>query len=122
MGLATLTALPALPPRLTALPSASTLAPARSAVARARLPPPSPARTLWPSTRCTTPTGKIGSGKGQAATAITGSNTLALYKVHNTNGYKPVVVTESASNVNYQYVSQCSNRGACDGSTGLCSC
>jgi hypothetical protein len=66
--------------------------------------------------------GKIGSGKGQAATAITGSNTLALYKVHNTNGYKPVVVTESASNVNYQYVSQCSNRGACDGSTGLCSC
>merc|ERR1711998_640861 len=29
--------------------------------------------------------GKIGSGKGQAATAITGSNTLALYKVHNTN-------------------------------------
>merc|ERR1711998_692653 len=58
--------------------------------------------------------GKIGSGKGQAATAITGSNTLALYKVHNTNGYKPVVVTESASNVNYQYVSQCSNRGACD--------
>merc|ERR1711998_249380 len=66
--------------------------------------------------------GKIGSGKGQAATAITGSSTLALYKVHNTNGYKPVVVTESASNVNYQYVSQCSNRGACDGSTGLCSC
>merc|ERR550514_1131239 len=44
--------------------------------------------------------GKIGSGKGQAATAI----------------------TDSASNVNYQYVSQCSNRGACDGSTGLCSC
>merc|ERR1711998_808296 len=33
--------------------------------------------------------GKIGSGKGQAATAITGSSTLALYKVHNTNGYKP---------------------------------
>merc|ERR1712072_1120226 len=33
-----------------------------------------------------------------------------------------VIVTESASNTNYQYVSQCSNRGACDGSTGLCSC
>merc|ERR1711871_1012754 len=47
---------------------------------------------------------------------------VAIYKVHNTAGYKPVIVTESASNTNYQYVSQCSNRGACDGSTGLCSC
>merc|ERR1712093_598240 len=47
---------------------------------------------------------------------------VALFKVHNTAGYKPVIVTESASNTNYQYVSQCSNRGACDGSTGLCSC
>merc|ERR1712006_75838 len=47
---------------------------------------------------------------------------VAIYKVHNTAGYKPVIVTESASNTSYQYVSQCSNRGACDGSTGLCSC
>merc|ERR1711988_1658325 len=47
---------------------------------------------------------------------------VAIYKVHNTAGYKPVIVTESASNTNYQYVSQCSNRGACDGSTGICSC
>merc|ERR1711907_745372 len=39
-----------------------------------------------------------------------------------TNGYKPVIVTEAATQVTYQYVSQCSNRGACDGSTGLCAC
>merc|ERR1712167_404590 len=44
---------------------------------------------------------------------------LGPFKV---SAYKPVIVTESASNTNYQYVSQCSNRGACDGSTGLCSC
>jgi hypothetical protein len=58
----------------------------------------------------------------KAAAITTGNGDVAIYKVHNTAGYKPVIVTESASNTNYQYVSQCSNRGACDGSTGLCSC
>jgi len=66
--------------------------------------------------------GKVASAKGQGVAALASDANAALYKVHNTNGYKPVVVTESATNVNYQYVSQCSNRGACDGSTGLCSC
>merc|ERR1712167_425276 len=59
---------------------------------------------------------------GAKAAEIAAGSDVAIYKVHNTAGYKPVVVTESASNTNYQYVSQCSNRGACDGSTGLCSC
>merc|ERR1712054_329388 len=59
---------------------------------------------------------------GTMAATIAANSDVAIYKVHNTAGYKPVIVTESASNTNYQYVSQCSNRGACDGSTGLCSC
>merc|ERR1712072_555480 len=59
---------------------------------------------------------------GTKAATIAANSDVAIYKVHNTAGYKPVIVTESASNTNYQYVSQCSNRGACDGSTGLCSC
>merc|ERR1712028_233848 len=50
------------------------------------------------------------------------SATSALYKVLNTNGYTPILVTESAMQTTYQYVSQCSNRGACDGSTGICAC
>merc|ERR1712167_487755 len=56
---------------------------------------------------------------GTKAATIAANSDVAIYKVHNTAGYKPVIVTESASNTNYQYVSQCSNRGACDGSTGL---
>merc|ERR1711871_1059560 len=59
---------------------------------------------------------------GTKAATIAANSDVAIYKVHNTAGYKPVIITESASNTNYQYVSQCSNRGACDGSTGLCSC
>merc|ERR1711988_1306430 len=74
-----------------------------------------------------TPANKIelctGAGAlGAKAAEIAAGSDVAIYKVHNTAGYKPVVVPESASNTNYQYVSQCSNRGACDGSTGLCSC
>jgi len=37
------------------------------------------------------------------------------------NGYSYSVVTESAGTT-YQYVAQCSNRGSCDASTGLCKC
>merc|ERR1711865_1058068 len=57
---------------------------------------------------------------GFSAPAQTGAS--ALYKVLNTNGYRPILVTESARQTTYQYVSQCSNRGACDGSTGICAC
>jgi len=61
---------------------------------------------------------------GKAAEQITTGTglTLPLFKATSTNGYKPVIVTEAATQVTYQYVSQCSNRGACDGSTGLCAC
>merc|ERR1712086_780029 len=57
---------------------------------------------------------------GYSAPAQSGAS--ALYKVLNTNGYTPILVTESATQTTYQYVSQCSNRGACDGSTGICAC
>jgi ABC-type proline/glycine betaine transport system substrate-binding protein len=48
--------------------------------------------------------------------------TKALYKVLNGMGYKPYEITEAAAGTTYQYVAQCSNRGSCDASTGLCKC
>merc|ERR1712054_165291 len=61
---------------------------------------------------------------GKASNHITDltSQNLPLFKATSMNGYKPILVTEDATQVTYQYVSQCSNRGACDGSTGLCAC
>jgi hypothetical protein len=50
------------------------------------------------------------------------SQTKNLYKVLNGMGYKPFEVTEAVGGTTYQYVSQCSNRGACDSSTGVCKC
>merc|ERR1711990_1296497 len=50
------------------------------------------------------------------------SQTKNLYKVLNGMGYKPFEVTEAVGVTTYQYVSQCSNRGACDSSTGVCKC
>jgi hypothetical protein len=47
---------------------------------------------------------------------------LSLYKVLNGMGYKPYKVTESVQGATYQYVSQCSNRGTCDNSRGICAC
>merc|ERR1712118_655403 len=44
------------------------------------------------------------------------------YRVLNGMGYKPYEVTEAVGGTTYQYVSQCSNRGACDSSTGVCKC
>lgn len=52
--------------------------------------------------------------------AITG--TMALYKVLHQAGYVGSKVTESSTATTYQYVSQCSNRGSCDSSTGVCKC
>jgi hypothetical protein len=61
-------------------------------------------------------------GGGSKVPAIAAGAARALYKVINTNGYVPIVVTESKFQPIYQYVSQCSNRGACDSNTGLCTC
>merc|ERR1711908_115218 len=72
-------------------------------------------------TRAITISHVVGKAAEQITVAASGL-TLPLYKATSMNGYKPVIVTEAATQVTYQYVSQCSNRGACDGSTGLCAC
>jgi len=66
-------------------------------------------------------TTKFAVGTG-LATADGSSNAFNLYKATAMNGFKPVIITERAAQATYQYVSQCSNRGSCDGSTGLCGC
>jgi len=47
---------------------------------------------------------------------------VSLFKLQGSNGFSPVWVTESSTQATYQYVSQCSNRGNCDSSAGLCTC
>merc|ERR1712080_278593 len=61
-------------------------------------------------------------GAGGAGNALAGTARLNLYKALNSGIFTPVIVTESKTAVTYQYVSQCANRGSCDGSTGLCTC
>lgn len=73
------------------------------------------------SAGATSATGSATSATGAFVPAQAAA-TSALYKVLNTNGYKPILVTETWDQTTYQYVSQCSNRGACDGSTGICAC
>jgi hypothetical protein len=55
------------------------------------------------------------------ATAVSGV-TADLYRVINGPGYVGSLITEHASPTTFQYVSQCSNRGTCDASTGVCKC
>jgi len=52
------------------------------------------------------------------------SGTGHLYKVVNGGalGFTGSIITEGAASVEYQYVGQCSNRGHCDGETGVCNC
>jgi len=57
------------------------------------------------------------------ATALSGA-TDDLYTIQGLSaaGYSYSTITESATGTTYQYVAQCSNRGSCDASTGLCKC
>ena len=68
------------------------------------------------------PAGLTAQNAAGAGNALTGTARLSLYKALNQNLFKPILVTESKTAVTYQYVSQCANRGSCDGSTGLCTC
>jgi len=56
------------------------------------------------------------------SSGLTGTARLSLYQALNSEPFKPILVTESNTATTYQYVSQCANRGSCDGSTGLCTC
>jgi len=53
---------------------------------------------------------------------VAAAGDVDLYQLTSQNGFKPVLITEASATTTYQYVSQCSNRGTCDGSTGVCSC
>merc|ERR1711924_424006 len=81
--------------------------------------------------------GSLGGARGTADFIKTGANlatgTSDLYKtMHGALGAtNVVVVTEQATSGSapnivsanpYHYVSQCSNRGTCDASTGICKC
>merc|ERR1712100_437929 len=57
---------------------------------------------------------------GATCTALT--TPRALFREINTNGYVGSKITEVATAAPFQYVSQCSNRGTCDSSTGICKC
>merc|ERR1711924_315721 len=58
---------------------------------------------------------------GATCTALT-TQTRALFREINTNGYVGSKITEVATAAPFQYVSQCSNRGTCDSATGVCKC
>jgi len=56
--------------------------------------------------------------------AVLSGATDDLYMIQGLSaaGYSYSTITEDAAGTTYQYVAQCSNRGACDASTGLCKC
>merc|ERR1711959_356396 len=62
-----------------------------------------------------------GENEGGGANAFTGG-TKSLFSVQHGPGYVGPEVTEHASPTTFHYVSQCSNRGTCDSSTGICKC
>merc|ERR1711967_127733 len=64
-------------------------------------------------------TGSFATAK--TADAASTASDLDLFRITN-NSFKPVFVTEVSRQTTYQYVSQCSNRGTCDGETGVCTC
>merc|ERR1711871_972406 len=52
----------------------------------------------------------------------TTAHDLFVLQGFSSTGISYSVVTEAAAGTTYQYVAQCSNRGSCDASTGLCKC
>jgi hypothetical protein len=71
---------------------------------------------------CDIKTTSSAGGGGIKVPTIASGAARALYKVINTNGYTPIIVTESKYQSTYQYVSQCSNRGTCNNEAGICLC
>ena len=67
---------------------------------------------------------KNSGGSGSDIAPSTAADYKRLFKIVNGNalGFKGAKVTEDATGATFQYVSQCSNRGNCDASSGLCVC
>jgi len=59
---------------------------------------------------------------GAGVNGVTLSDDLYTIQGLSNAGYSYSTITELAGGTTYQYVAQCSNRGACDASTGLCKC
>jgi len=59
---------------------------------------------------------------GVAVAALGTANDLYMVQGFAANGFSYSTITEAAAGTTYQYVAQCSNRGSCDASTGLCKC
>jgi len=57
-----------------------------------------------------------------AAAAYPANQDLYMIQGFSGVGYSYSTITEDAAGSTYQYVAQCSNRGSCDASTGLCKC
>merc|ERR1711988_1549641 len=72
-------------------------------------------------THTTGTSGTITMSAGSTCSALA-AQTRALFREINTNGYVGSKITEVATAAPFQYVSQCSNRGTCDSSTGICKC
>ena len=62
------------------------------------------------------------SADGAIADVNYASSPKDLFRISNNEETLGVVVTEQADAVTFQYVAQCSNRGFCNGETGLCEC
>jgi len=59
---------------------------------------------------------------GVAVAALAANNDIYMVQGFAQNGFSYSTITEAAAGTTYQYVAQCSNRGSCDASTGLCKC
>merc|ERR1712167_110422 len=64
----------------------------------------------------------MGTMSGVAVASLGTANDIYMVQGFAQSGFSYSTITEAAGGTTYQYVAQCSNRGSCDASTGLCKC